>query len=42
MNFWSMAFKYGWATKDQLKEAVGYSLITAADYKTITGEDYTA
>jgi hypothetical protein len=37
-----MDFKYGWATKDQLKEAVGYSLITADNYKTITGETYSA
>jgi hypothetical protein len=37
-----MAFKYGWATKDQLKEAVGYSLISADNYKTITGEEYAA
>ena len=40
MNFWQMAYKYGWATKAQLAEAVGYNLITADDYKTITGEDY--
>lgn len=42
MSFWQTAYKYKWATKDQLKEAVGYHLITADDYKTITGETYTA
>lgn len=40
MNFWQVAYKYGWATLAQLKQAVGYTLITAADYKTITGTDY--
>lgn len=42
MTFWQMAYKYGWATLDQMKQAVGYKLITAADYKQITGTDYTA
>lgn len=42
MSFWQMAYRYGWASKDQLKQAVGYSLITATDFKTITGEDYAA
>lgn len=42
MNFWKMAYQYGWATKGQVKEATGYGLITADQYKTITGEDYTA
>lgn len=40
MTFWSVAFKYGWATKDQLKQAVEYTLISPDDYKEITGEDY--
>lgn len=42
MEFWSMAYKFGWATKDQLKQAVQYKLIADTDYKTITGEDYVA
>jgi phage uncharacterized protein, XkdX family len=40
MSFWQMAYRYGWASKDQLKQAVGYSLITAAEYQQITGEAY--
>jgi uncharacterized protein (DUF433 family) len=40
MSFWQVAYKYGWATKDQLKQAVEYELIKDTDYKTITGEDY--
>lgn len=42
MTFWEAAYKYGWATLDQMKQAVAKGLITAADYKTITGEDYAA
>lgn len=42
MTFWQMAYTQKWATVDQLKQAVQYTLITAADYKTITGEDYAA
>jgi uncharacterized XkdX family phage protein len=42
MTFWQMAYQYGWATKDQLKQAVGYKLITADDYQQITGEAYQA
>lgn len=42
MTFWNLAYKQGWATKDQLKQAVGFNLITAADYKTITDEEYSA
>lgn len=42
MSFWQMAYTYGWANKDQLKQAVTYKIITADDYKTITGEDYSA
>ena len=42
MTFWQMAYTYGWATKAQLAEAVGYNLITADDYKTITGKVYQA
>lgn len=41
MSFWQTAYQCGWATLDQLKEAVTYNLITADDYKTITGVDYT-
>jgi hypothetical protein len=40
VSFWSLAYQQGWATKDQLKQAVEYGLIKDTDYKTITGEDY--
>ncbi|WP_283608521.1 XkdX family protein [Faecalispora anaeroviscerum] len=40
MAFWTIAYQHGWATKAQLGQAVAKGLITAADYKTITGEDY--
>ena len=42
MTFWQMAYQYGWATKDQLKQAVGYNLIAATEYQQITGEEYVA
>lgn len=41
-NFWQMAYKYGWCTLDQLKQAVQEKLITADEYKTICGQDYVA
>lgn len=41
MAFWALAYTQHWATIDQLRQAVGYGLITAEDYRTITGEDYT-
>ena len=30
MTFWRLAYKFGWATKEQLKQAVAGKLITAA------------
>ena len=42
MNFWQTAYKYGWASKAQLQQAVGYNLIAADEYQQITGEDYVA
>lgn len=47
MDFWTLAFKSRWVTADQLKGAVStaatlkFGQITATDYKTITGQDYT-
>lgn len=41
MDFWAAAWKYGWADKATMQEAVRFGCITADDYKTITGEDYT-
>ncbi|WP_081412584.1 XkdX family protein [Fictibacillus gelatini] len=40
MNFWELAYKYNWATKDQLKEAVFYNDLTIEDFERITGEPY--
>jgi hypothetical protein len=40
VSFWKLAYQQGWATKDQLKQAVEYGLIQDTDYKAITGEDY--
>jgi uncharacterized XkdX family phage protein len=41
MDFWKMAFQFGWATKEQLKQATELRLITADQYTEITGEVYT-
>lgn len=41
-EFWEVAYHNGWATLDQLKQAVQQSRITAAEYETITGEVYVA
>lgn len=40
MTFWQMAYIYKWVTLDQLKQAASYKLITAIEFKTITGIDY--
>jgi uncharacterized XkdX family phage protein len=41
-SFFQSAYNYKWATKADLKKAVVAQLITADEYKTITGEDYSA
>ena len=41
MNFWQMAYQQKWATLDMMKQATELQLITADQYKTITGEGYT-
>lgn len=40
MTFWQIAYARGWAKLAQMQQAVSKGLITADDYKTITGEDY--
>lgn len=45
MAFWSIAYKEGWCTIDQLRLAVKtetnpYGQITKAEFKAITGEDF--
>jgi uncharacterized XkdX family phage protein len=42
MNFLKQAYTWGWVTKAQLQAAVVAKTMTDAQYKTITGEDYTA
>lgn len=39
-QIFEMAWRNKWASKDQMKEAVFYKLITADEYKQITKEDY--
>ena len=46
MSFWTMAFNRGWVTIEKLKKVVitetnPYGEITEAQYKEITGQDYT-
>ena len=41
-GWWSYAYKRSWATVDQLRKATAQGQITADEYKTITGTDYTA
>lgn len=41
-DFWQMAYEFGWATIDDLKQAVVLGLITADEFKQITGQTYTA
>ena len=42
MEWWTDAFKWGWADKALLKTVVANDGLTAEQYKEITGEDYTA
>ena len=42
MDFWTAAWKYGWADNTMMQEAVAVGCITAADYKAITGTEYEA
>ena len=40
MSFWAYAYRFGWANKDQLRSAVEYNDLSAAEYQDITGEPY--
>lgn len=40
-EIFKMGWKYGWASEEQMKEAVAYKLITAEQYQEITGQEYT-
>ena len=39
---WDYRYKKHWCTKTQLKRLVVLEVLTADEYKTITGEDYIA
>jgi hypothetical protein len=39
---WDLRYKRNWCTESQLKRLVVLEVLTPGDYKTITGEDYTA
>ena len=39
---WQARYEKNWCTKIQLKKLVTLEVLTPADYKTITGEDYAA
>lgn len=42
MSFWAYAYQYGWASKDQLKQAVSFNDLSTTEYESITGEPYQA
>jgi Phage uncharacterised protein (Phage_XkdX) len=42
MSFWALAYQYGWASKEQLKEAVSLNDLSEIEYESITGEPYQA
>ena len=42
MTFWQMAYKFGWASKDDLNLAVQLKEISPEEYKQITKDDYVA
>lgn len=41
MEWWTCAYNWHWADKALLKTVVANGGLTAVEYKTITGEDYT-
>lgn len=41
-NFFKICYVNGWITIDMVKQAVEKGLITADEYKQITGQDYTS
>lgn len=41
-NFYNTFYKMGYLTKDIVHEAAEWGVITLEEYKTITGEDYSA
>lgn len=40
MNFWEMAYSWGWATIEQLRLATRYNDLTPEEFEKITGEAY--
>ena len=39
---WTLFYQYGWATKEDVAEAVRLGGLTPEDYETIVGEPYPA
>lgn len=42
IEFWQLAYSEGWATKEQVAEAVTLGQITPEQYEQTTGESYVA
>lgn len=40
MNFWRLAFQWGWASIEQLKTVTKFGEISADEFKEITGSEY--
>lgn len=41
-NFWKMCYENEWVSLDMVKQAAGKNIVTTDEFKTITGQDYTA
>ena len=41
-DFYSVFYKMGYLTKDNVHEAASWGVISLADYKTIIGEEFVA
>lgn len=40
MSYWELAFGWGWATVDQLRQVVGFGELSKEDFERITGEPF--
>ncbi|UZQ50614.1 XkdX family protein [Clostridium kluyveri] len=41
-NFWKMCYENEWVSLDMVKQAASKNIVTTDEFKTITGQDYTA
>lgn len=39
-EIFDMGYRYGWASEEQMLDAVKYKILTADEYKQITGKEY--